>query len=204
MTDQERETMEREVVSYATGHHRILFPDIYEMKAFKAGWTTCLARSPEVLRLRAEVEKLKTALAEFDNDDNWLLEGRYADRPVRTKGSDRVYIGKWDPRVFATHAIKGDPLPNTKPEERQELSEFYTPDARLTEKCNEVRKLQAENTALRKVIEEMHLACAPNTRGSCPRNAASNVLNIYFDKYCLIDKSQFNWKPTNNSGEGAE
>lgn len=74
-----------------------------------------------------EVEILREALREFDDDENWLIEGSYRDRPSKTGSGDMVFIGKWDPRVFASHALAGTPLPNTEEEHRRKLSAFYEP-----------------------------------------------------------------------------
>lgn len=75
----------------------------------------------------AEIAQLREALREFDNDENWLIESSYSNRPTKTGSSDMVYIGKWDPRVFATYALSGTPLPNTDKEHRRKLSAFYEP-----------------------------------------------------------------------------
>ena len=77
--------------------------------------------------LKEEIEKLKNALNEFANDDNWLIESEYIDRPIKTYSSDWIYIGQWDPRVFSSYAIAGEPLENTNPEKRKKLSDFYKP-----------------------------------------------------------------------------
>lgn len=79
---------------------------------------------------RARADAAEAALKEFSCDENWLIESEYADRPVRSGRTDWVYIGKWDPRVFADHAGK---LPNTKPEERKPLSDFYKPSRAYAE-----------------------------------------------------------------------
>lgn len=91
---------------------------------FKAGHKS---RDSEVSELNARIKELETSLKEFDTDENWLIESSYKDRPSKTGGADWVYIGKWDPRVFATHAMTGTPLPNTKEDERRTPSKFYEP-----------------------------------------------------------------------------
>lgn len=70
----------------------------------------------EITELKAENEKLRKALEEFDNDDNWAFVN---------KGVDTCFIGKYDPRVFATMALKGTPLDNTQEGEQVSTSEFY-------------------------------------------------------------------------------
>lgn len=107
--------------------------------------------------LAAENQKLKEALREFDNDDNWLLEAEYIDRNNKTGGTDFVFIGKWDPRCFATAALKGEPLDNTKAGERKKLSPFYTPDQKITNLYREKEKLKAD-LALAVSIFKSHLS----------------------------------------------
>lgn len=82
--------------------------------------------------LSRECEELRNALREFDNDDNWSLESQYIDRKTKTGNTDFVYVGKWDPRVFASHAIKGECLGLTPENERRKPSEFYNPDKQQT------------------------------------------------------------------------
>lgn len=66
---------------------------------------------PYITKLEKESVALKQALREFDDDDNWI----YKNPPK--------YIGKYDPRVFATKAIKGEYLENTKDGERTTSSQ---------------------------------------------------------------------------------
>ena len=79
----------------------------------------------ELEKLKAENEKLRKALEEFDNDDNWVFVNKYIDREIKTRNVDACFIGKYDPRVFATMALKGTPLDNTQEGEQVSISELY-------------------------------------------------------------------------------
>jgi hypothetical protein len=100
--------------------------------------------SSDLRFLLDEVKRLNKALSEFNNDDNWLIESEYIDRAVKTGRSDWVYVGKWDPRVFAAYAIAGDSLLNTPKNERRSLTPFYTPDQKLTNLCKERDAIKAQ------------------------------------------------------------
>ncbi len=105
--------------------------------------------------LSGELEKLREAMREFDNDDNWLFEHEYADRNVRTGRCDTVYVGKWDPRVFATFAIRGEPFANTGKDESRDLSPFYTPNEKMTRIVKDRDAARAEVEKLKAQIAEM-------------------------------------------------
>jgi len=92
-----------------------------------------------------KVEKLKESLTEFDNDDNWLLESEYIDRSTKTGRTDFVYIGQWDPRVFAGYAIREDYLPNTQQKDRRKLSEFYNPKTEDMKRLIDIGKWADKN-----------------------------------------------------------
>lgn len=87
-----------------------------------------------IIKLMNEIDNKKSAISvyrkaldEFDNDDNWTVRYKYKDTETFTRcGADRVFIGKYDPRVFATKALSLQPLPNTKYGEQLELTHFYT------------------------------------------------------------------------------
>lgn len=95
--------------------------------------------------LENRITELEIALKEFDNNDNWLIESSYRDRASKTGTGDWVYIGKYDPRVFATHAIMGTPLKNTNKNDRRQLSPFYEPGQppnwAIKEKINDYEKV---------------------------------------------------------------
>jgi hypothetical protein len=129
--------------------------------------------SEENARLKERVDGLKEALKEFDTDENWMIESSYIDRPIKTVGSDWVYIGQWDPRIFSTKAIEGKPLPNTKLHERKNLSDFYKPNPYATQKFlsmeEKIQSLQSENARLKEMIDvavkALEKCCAPEPDG---------------------------------------
>lgn len=120
MTDKQKHLCEKLCAEMFPGKSN---PDKYRMEtvAYKAGFVAGVESE------RATIESLKGILKQFADDDNWLIENEYADRAIKTIGADWIYIGKWDPRVMASHAINGEYFPNTKPEERKQASEFYRP-----------------------------------------------------------------------------
>jgi hypothetical protein len=108
------------------------------------------------------IEELETALKEFDNDDNWIIENNYRDRGTKTGRGDWVYVGQWDPRVFSTHAIGGAPLANTTEQQRRKPSDFYEPGQpsnwAAREKIASLEsKLNSAREALRGILDNVAL-----------------------------------------------
>lgn len=97
--------------------------------------------------LKSELQAVKESLKEFSNHDNWLYESEALDRGVKSGNHDWVYIGKWNPMVFAHYAsegktIDGTRLELTKKEERSPLSSFYKPDEKITTLAQERDQLR--------------------------------------------------------------
>lgn len=152
MSDKAREFW---IYQLATDHITEHFPDVEKWK--KSFVEDDLLHHPEIIHviehsayaaLKQECEGLRNALREFDDDENWILESQHIDRKTKTGNTDYVYVGKWDPRVFASHAIKGEFLGRTPENERRKPSEFYNPDKQQTIafqlKQNQIDELKRE------------------------------------------------------------
>lgn len=119
------------------------------------------SRDKHIVELEKKIDLLRTAMDEFDNDDNWLIVSPHIDRKTKTGHSDWVYIGAWDPRVFATAAIKGEPLPNTEPDQRIKLSPYYEPDKAVTKLYEAKIELEDKLSIATDALKEISIADCP-------------------------------------------
>ncbi len=139
-------------------------------RGFLAGISWQKSHAQPVAAESAEIARLKEILEEFNDDDNWMLEGDYIDRPSKTGRSDMIYIGIWDPRVLAANAIAGtaEYFTRTKPEQRKKLNSAWKSDERLTEAYHREKTLQAEAAKLREALYKIE-------NGSCVPRSVVNI-----------------------------
>lgn len=123
-----------------------------------------------LLKVKEENEKLKQALREFANDENWMFESTYIDKKTRSGSTDCVFVGRSDPRVFAEYALRGEFLENTKSGEQIGVSPFYKPDEKITNLYFEKEQLKSKlkiAVSVLKIIAEGKGQSAWTDQGLC-------------------------------------